>query len=276
MEPSDYIIEVSESNFEYDVINYSRQTPVIVDFWAEWCVPCQTLGSILEHMAQNAKGAFRLAKVNVDDSPNLAIRFSVRSIPAVKAFRDGQVVAEFVGAQPKDRVRDFLRSIAPSQHDLLLEKGQSLLIMQQWTESETAFRQYLSKYNTSPAGLLGLAKALLAQGKVAEGHKLLMNFPASKEYADAEKLRPLAEVLTHAVNTSNLKNPLDAAYTRAKKLILRGNLEAAMDGMLDILREDRYYQDGEPRKIMLGLFEILGNDNPVTRDYRSELASVLF
>lgn len=275
MKPSDYIIEVSEASFEYDVIAYSRQTPVIVDFWAEWCVPCRTLGPLLERLTQEAQGAFRLAKVNVDSNPNLALRFSVRSIPAVKAFRDGRMVSEFVGTQPEDRVKEFLRSIAPSQSDLQLEKAQGLAEMQQWANAEAAFRQFLSKHPEYPPALLGLAKTLLVQGKVAEGHKLLINFPASKEYHEAEKLRPLAETLARPPIPDS-ENLLDAAYTRALNLLMRGNLEASMDGLLDILREDRHYRKGEPRKVMIGIFEILGENHPATREYRTELASVLF
>ncbi|MFZ6030546.1 MAG: thioredoxin [Chloroflexota bacterium] len=275
MKPSDYIIEVSEASFEYDVIAYSRQTPVVVDFWAEWCGPCRSLGPLLERLAQEAQGAFRLAKVNVDDNPNLALRFSVRSIPAVKAFRDGRMVSEFVGAQPEERIREFLRAIAPNQNDLQLEKAQGLAEMQQWANAEAAFRQFLSKHPGYPPALLGLAKALLAQGKIAEGRKLLVNFPASKEYHEAEKLRPLAEALERPpIPTS--ENPLDAAYTRSLNLFTRGNLEASMDGLLDILRDDRNYRKGEPRKVMLGIFEILGENHPTTRVYRAELASVLF
>ena len=124
---SEYIKIVTESDFEYEVIAYSNQIPVIVDFWAEWCRPCKTLTPILEKYAEEAQGTFRLAKVNVDDNPNLALRFSVRSIPNVKAFRDGQVVSEFLGLQPEPRVKEFIRNLAPSQIDLLLEKGQSQL-----------------------------------------------------------------------------------------------------------------------------------------------------
>jgi putative thioredoxin len=276
MKPSDYIIEVTETSFEYDVIAYSRQTPVIVDFWAEWCGPCRSLGPLLERLTQEANGAFRLAKVNVDTNPNLALRFSVRSIPAVKAFRDGHMVSEFVGAQPEDRVREFLRAIAPSQSDLQLEKAFGLAEMQQWANAEAAFRQYLVKNPDYPPALLGLAKTLLVQGKAAEGRKLLTKFPASKEYHSAEKLRPLADALVRLPAADDSENPLDAAYQRAFNLILRGNLEAAMDGLLDILRQNRNYRNGEPRKVMVGVFEILGENDPATRTYRAELASVLF
>src|SRR5512139_3568309 len=124
---TDNIKVVNESDFEYEVIAFSNQVPVIVDFWAEWCRPCKTLTPILEKYAVESQGSFRLAKVNVDENPNLALRFSVRSIPNVKAFRDGQVVSEFLGLQPEPRVKEFIRNLAPSQIDLLLEKGQSQL-----------------------------------------------------------------------------------------------------------------------------------------------------
>ncbi len=277
MKPSDYIIAVTESSFEYDVIAYSRQSPVIVDFWAEWCGPCKSLGPLLERLTQEAQGALRLAKVDVDANPNLALRFSVRSIPAVKAFRDGQMTAEFVGNQPEGRVRDFFRSLAPSQTDLMLEKALGLLDLQSWAEAEKAFRQFVAKTPGHPAALLGLSKCLLAQGRVADGRKILLEFPASKEYLDAEKLRPLADVLVRsALDDLESENLLDAAYARALSLIKRGKFEPAMDGLLDILRQDKRYRNGEPRRVILGVFEILGENNAITRQYRNELAMILF
>src|SRR4030043_204659 len=139
---SDYIKIVTESDFEYEVIAYSNQIPVIVDFWAEWCKPCKTLTPVLEKLAEEAQGTFRLAKINVDDSPNLALRFNVRSIPNVKAFRDGRVVSEFLGLQPELRVKEFIRNLAPSQIDLFLAKGQSQLESLNWLEASNTFRQF--------------------------------------------------------------------------------------------------------------------------------------
>src|SRR4030066_1528668 len=142
---SEYIKTVTESDFEYEVIAYSNQVPVIVDFWAEWCRPCKTLTPLLEKLAEEAQCTFRLAKINVDDSPNLALRFNVRSIPNVKAFRDGNVVSEFVGLQPEPRVKEFIRNLTPSQIDLLLEKGQSQLESMSWSEANSSFHQFLAK-----------------------------------------------------------------------------------------------------------------------------------
>lgn len=107
---SENIITVNENDFEQEVLIYSQNVPVVVDFWAEWCTPCKILGPILEKLAKEGQGSFRLAKLDVDFNKNIAIRYGIRSIPAVKTFMKGQVVAEFTGAQPEIKVREFLKN----------------------------------------------------------------------------------------------------------------------------------------------------------------------
>jgi putative thioredoxin len=155
MMASDFIIHVTEADFEYQVLAYSAQAPVVVDFWAEWCAPCRTLGPMLENLAREGQGSFRLAKVNVDENQNLALRYAVRSIPAVKAFRNGKMIAELIGLQPEPRLREFIRSIAPSQNDLLVEKANSLLDLLRAQEAEKSFRQVQEKSPENTAALLG-------------------------------------------------------------------------------------------------------------------------
>jgi putative thioredoxin len=274
---SDYIKTVTEADFEYEVVAYSNQVPVIVDFWAEWCHPCKTLTPLLEKLAEEAQGAYRLAKVNVDDNPNLALRFSVRSIPNVKAFRDGHVVAEFLGLQPEPRIRDFIRNLAPSQIDLMLEKGQSQLETMSWSEAGKTFSQFHAKSPENSAGILGLIKSSLMQGDYSNARRLMDQFPASPEYAHMELLKPLYQALVgNEINSNPSDDPLDAAYTNAIRLIGRGYLPAAMDGLIDILRQDKHYRDDSARKVLLGLFEVLGDNQPLTQQYRHELAMVLF
>lgn len=274
---SEHIITVNEADFEFEVVAYSKQTPVVVDFWAEWCGPCKTLGPILEKIALEANGTFRLAKVDVDANPNLALRFGVRSIPNVKAFQDGQVVAEFIGMQPEGRVREFIRKLAPSEHDLMLEKAQGLLELGQWKEAEGIFRQFLAKNPGNPTGLLGFSRCLLLQRKVKEARPILRDFPASREYHAAQAMLPLANALDGLKEAPPFSDdPLEAAMLNALRLVNLGNFEAAMDGMLDILRQNKNYRNGEVRKLMLGMFEMLGEENSLTRQYRGELASVLF
>lgn len=275
---SDFIVNVTESDFEYQVLAYSQNVPVVVDFWAEWCVPCRTLGPVLERLAEEGQGSFRLAKVNVDDNPNLAMRYAVRSIPIVKAFRHGKVIAEFIGLQPEQRVRDFVRAIAPSESDLLLEKSFSLLDSGQIQQAEDTFRQVLEKTENHPRALLGLARCLLLQGQGQESFAILMNFPASREYQSAEMLLPLSQALLDQEKGKKFETekPQDAVYNNAIRLVKHQQIEAAMDGLLDILREDKHYRSGLAREMIVALLESLGENNPTTRQYRNELASVLF
>jgi putative thioredoxin len=278
MMASDFIVDVTEADFEYEVIAYSQKVPVVVDFWAEWCAPCRMLGPMLENLAQEAQGGFRLAKLNVDENPNLALRFGVHSIPAVKAFRNGEMVADFVGVQPEPRLREFLRSIAPSKSDLELEKGLSLLEMGNPQEAREAFNKVVENEPENTTAMLGLAKSYLILGNFKAGHALLTDFPASREYNSAEMLHQLSNALIKVENEDpfDSDDDLHAAYTNAMRLVERGNIEAAMDGLLGILRENKDYRDGEVRQVLLGLFELLGDTNPITRQYRNELASVLF
>ena len=272
------IINVSETDFEYEVIKYSQNVPVVVDFWASWCRPCKTLSPMLEQIAKEAEGGFRLAKVDVDANPNLAILYNVRSLPTVKAFSNSQVVTEFVGLQPEDRLREFIAKITPpNPTTLALEKADSLLFLHQWAEAETVFRQILEQNPGQPASQLGLSKTLLAQNKNPEALKILRDFPASRQFNQAQLLLPLAEVL-EARTQLRLpeENELDATFSNAIWLAGRGNTPAAIDGLMDILRRDKNYRQGKARQVILALLELGGEENPETRLYRAELASIIF
>lgn len=275
---SENILDVNEATFESEVVLRSHQTPVVVDFWATWCGPCSMLTPILERQAIESGGGFYLAKVNVDESPNLAIRYGVRGIPAVKAFVDGEVVAEFVGAQPETRVNLFIQNLVPSQADKELEGAQSLLATRHWPDAEKAFSEAYQADDSNAAAALGLVKAQLMQGKGSQALRVLNRFPAGSEWAAAEGLKPLAELLSEVERSEppSDEEALAASLHQAARLIGRGNLPAAMDGLLDILRQDKRHREGLPKQVMLALFTLLGDDDPVTREYRDELASVLF
>lgn len=278
MSASEHIRHVDESAFEAEVLLRSHEIPVVVDFWAAWCGPCRTLGPLLERLTVEAGGAFRLAKVDVDANPNLAVRYGVRGIPAVKGFRGGEVVAEFVGAQPEVLVHRFLQTLAPSAESIGLERARSLLATRHWPEAEQAYRSLLDAEGQSSAAALGLLKSLLMQGRGRQAEAILGEFPSGTEWAEAEKLKPLAHALAESeVDGMALPSaPLDAAFVHAARLIGRGNLPAAMDGIMDILRQDKRFRKGQARQVLLGLFLLLGDDDPLTRQYRDELASILF
>lgn len=274
---SDYIIDVSEADFEYEVLAFSQNLPVVVDFWAEWCRPCKDLSPLLEKIAHEAGGAFRLARVNVDHNPNLALRFSVRSLPTVKAFSSGDVVAEFVGMQPESRLREFFSRLQPpSPAVLTIEKGDALLDAQNWREAELIFRQALEHAPDNPEGLLGLSKALLAQGKGHEAHSILTSFPTSRQYSQAEILLHFASELLDLLNhqPGGESDELEAAYWTAVRLAAHGRIPPALDGLLDLLRQDK--SDQRTRRMILSLLELLGADTSLSREYRKEMTSILF
>lgn len=278
MMATDNKIDVNELNFEYEVIAYSRNIPVLVDFWAEWCKPCQTLSPLLEKIVDEANGGLRLAKVNIDQNPNLALQFNVRSIPTVKAFIDGQVAGEFSGMQPESRLRDFIgRLTPPSPLDLDIEKGQGLLANHKWSDAESVLRKALEQQPESVSIQLGLAKALLAQDKPEEALALLKAIPSGREYNQAQLLLPYAEsLLQFKQDLLPDDNNLDAVFRNSLRLAGQGKFPPALDGMLDILRADKHFRGGLVKQVILGILEIMGEDDPQTRSFRAELATVLF
>lgn len=275
---SEHILDVSESTFEEQVVLRSHQAPVVVDFWAPWCGPCRVLGPLLERLAIEAGGAFTLAKVNVDENSRLSVRYGVQGIPAVKAFRNGEVVAQFVGAQPEPVVRRFIEGLAPSPAEKAVEEGLSLLGTRHWAQAEAAFQAVFEQDDSNAAAALGLVKSLLMQGEGKRALDVISEFPSGSEWAVAQRLKPLAALLAGYDDADDLSadDPLQAQMQRAASLIRKGNYPAAMDGLLGVLRQDKKYRGGQPKDVMLALFELLGEEDPLTREYRDELASVLF
>jgi putative thioredoxin len=280
MAGAENIINVTESDFEYDVIQQSYDVPVVVDFWAPWCGPCRMLTPILEKLVADPNHIFILAKLNVDENPNISMRFRVQGIPAVKAFRNGEVVAEFTGALPEPRVRQFIQKVAPSEADKSLSEANSLLATRHWAEAETAYRTILSKHPFHPMATLNLARALLAQGAGCEAVRHLASISDAPELLQAAKLLPLGHYLCQSIELDDAweeGSPLiEIQYRQVSHIWQRGNFAAAMDGLLEVLRQDKNYNQGEAKAVMLAIFELLGDDDPLTQTYRRELASVLF
>lgn len=274
---SDYIVYVDESDFEYEVLQYSIRIPVVVDFWATWCVPCRVLDPRLEALARQGEGSFRLAKVNVDESARLAKQYKVRNIPAVKAFVDARVVAEFSGVLEEDNLRDFIRRLAPEPEELIYEKGQNLLTLGDFASAEEAFREFLSMRPNHPKALLGLIRSLLFQGEGREAQILLKNFPASSSYNTAQLLMPVAKVFSEDdENVYEGFDPLEATFRNGIRLAKRGNILAAMDGFLDILRRDKHFQQDQVKDVFVGFLTLIGESHPEARQYRNDLSSVVF
>lgn len=277
---SEYVIEVSDATFQAEVINRSRQTPVVVDFWAPWCGPCRMLGPVLEKLANEYAGGFILAKINTDENQRIAGQFGIQGIPAVKAFKDGKLVAEFVGAQPEPRVREFLAKFAVKGGGQTGADGapdaETLLAAGKYAEAEELLRKAGAGNGSLPALNLSLAKALLAQGKAQEAGQLLDKLTEGPEAGPAEALKPLVGLLLTATSGTNGFGEIEGLYQKAGQAIAHGEMRAAMDALIDVLRRDKRYRNGEPRQVMLALFALLGDESPLVREYRTKLAMVLF
>lgn len=274
MAKSAYVIDVSDATFETDVLQRSQQTPVVVDFWAPWCGPCRMLGPVLEKLANEFAGGFILAKINTDENQRAAMRYGVQGIPAVKGFKGGQLAAEFVGAVPEPQVRSFLQKLGVTPGAVSGAAGpdpRALLQQGRFAEAEAALRQL------GPCGTqLDLVRALLAQGKAEEADALIGGITEEPDAVQAVALRPLAALVLEARSASDGADGLDGLYLAAGRRLAAGDLRAALDTLLDVLRRDKGYRDGAARRAMLAAFAALGDEHPLVREYRTKLAAVLF
>lgn len=277
---SDNVIEVHESTFEQDVIQKSHEKPVVVDFWAAWCGPCRMLGPVLERLASEPGSNFVLAKVDVDVNQGLAMRFGIQGIPAVKAFKDGQVAGEFVGALPEPQVRQFISELAPSEGEISKKSVENLLSDRQWKEAEEAYRELLIENPENSEAKIGLTRALIPQGKGCEAKRMLEELQGDHNLnAGTERLMPVAEYVCSVGESDDDGLELtvvEAQYRQAARLLGRGSLAPAMDGLLEVLRYNKEYRSGQAKLVLLGVFELLGDEDPLTNIYRREMASILF
>jgi putative thioredoxin len=253
-------IEVDDREFESRVVEASRRTPVVVDFWAGWCQPCLILSPLLERLEQEHSGRFVLAKVDVDRNPNLAMRFGVQGIPAVKAFREGEVAWEFVGVQPEDVIRRFLGELLPSEADDLVTAARSASV----EEAEGMLRRALEVDPGHRDASVALAGLLMERGEMEEPRKLLAALPPDGE------VRALAADL-------ELRGAADdgTEVGRLAALASRGQTRDALEGCLRLIASDGDQRD-PARELMLRLFEVLGEGDPLTREFRPRLAAALF
>ena len=278
------IPDVTEATFATDVVEASSTRPVVVDFWAEWCGPCRMLGPVLERLADEHAGAFELAKLNTDENPRISQAFQIQGIPAVKAFKDGRVVDEFVGALPEPRVRDWLQRFLPNEADALATRGDELATAGHHNAAEDAYREALSHTPGHAAATIGLARVLSGRGEVgeAEALRLLSALPADPR---ANQLR--AEIgLRKAGGGADLaalerrvqENPRDPAaqYELGAALAAQGRYEPALEHLIESVRRDRAWNEDAARKAMIDLFNVLGEESPLTQSYRKQLSYLLF
>lgn len=284
--PTPHVFDATVDNFEASVLDRSAQVPVLIDFWAEWCGPCRTLGPILEKLAAEYNGAFVLAKVDVDREQQLAGAFQIRSIPTVILVRDGQPVDGFPGAMPEAQLREFLagHGIVPAEAPADADDAPPAPPADPHAEVERLRRE--TDASPDDDGLkLDLAVALLATGATAEAGALLDALPANLATDDRALRARAALGFAAALRDAPQRAALEAAIAsnpgdlRARHLLgawhmVEGRHEAALEEFMDMLRRDRGFDEGLPRKALIEAFRVIEDADLVSR-YRRQMSALL-
>jgi putative thioredoxin len=287
-EPSPELIEVTRENFEREVIERSRELPVVVDFWATWCQPCRTLGPILEKLAKEFAGQFVLAKADTEAVPEIAAAFAVRSIPAVFGVRGGQVVDAFIGALPETRVREWLRRLLPTPEEQLISEAKKLESTDP-NRAESRYREALALGPENAVTKTGLARALLHQGKLEEASALIASLEA-RGYLEPEAESVKAELQLQEQAGSSGGVPAARAGLAAKpddpslRLQLAEALAAsgpsgypeALEIALALVEEHHKETSDEARRVMVNIFQLLPADSELSAEYRRRLSAALY
>lgn len=286
MTPSPHIADVTQGTFETEVLARSRTLPVLVDFWASWCGPCKMLMPLLAKLADEYGGKFFLAKINTDVEQALASRYGIKSLPTVKLFRNGEAVDEFLGVQPEKTIRALLDRHIPRASDALIAKARAALESGNPASAQTLLEEASALDPASDRVKIEQARLALALGKLDDADtKLAALSIETRDNAEAAALRAqmeFARIAASARSAGELRraiaaNPRDsgARYELAAKLVMQGEMAAALDIFLDIVRTDRKFSDDAARKAMISLFNLLGASNPLVLEYRRRLSMAL-
>lgn len=284
---SKFVVDLKQDQFEAEVVEKSRTTPVLVDFWAPWCGPCRSLSPVLEKLAEEYAGDFLLAKINTDESPDLALAFQIRSIPQVVLFQEGQAVDQFAGALPEAEIRRFLKPWFPTEVDKLFAQAQGKLEAGQKEEAQGLLEQVVALEPRHSAAHLALARLLIGSRQVEEARTHLEAIPFladEREAADRlEQAIGFQEDCEAAGGQAFLRqalqeDPKDLAARMALGgcLAAAGRYREALEEFLAVVARDKHYREDSARKAMLALFSLVGERSELAEEFRGRLARTLY
>lgn len=286
----DLIKDTTDASFMADVVETSRDTPVIVDFWAPWCGPCRQLGPALEKAVTAAKGAVKLVKIDIDKNPGYAGQLRVQSIPAVFAFVDGRPVDGFMGALPDSQVKDFVAKVAKlggggvSPAEELLEMAKESLDLGDLGGAAQAYAQVLQMDPANVKAIGGMARLYHQAGDLERAAEVLALAPPDAKDPDIQSVRAALALAAEAPSeTAEFEARLaanaddhEARFELAKALAGAGRMAEAVDALIEIIRRDRAWNDEAARKQLLTVFEAAGPMSDVAKQGRRKLSALLF
>lgn len=283
---SDFVFEATEQDFAAKVIQASHERPVVVDFWAAWCQPCQILKPLLKKIVESYNGDVALAYVDTDQEQNLAAQFGIRSLPTVMVFKDGRAVDQFMGAQPEGAIRQIIDKHIVREADLMLR--QSMMLLEQGDEvGAMEMLRQANRIDPKHSGVLfALARFAAHSGNLDEALAIASVIPEdAPEAAMARELKAQIGFKRQAEGAGDMAEllgrishdpaDLEAREKLATVLVSQGQHEAAMEQFLEIMKRDRAYNDDAGRKGLLQMFEMLGGDHPAVGAYRRKMFSLM-
>lgn len=271
-----HIVDVDVTNFEDDVVSASNQKPVIIDFFAQWCGPCQMLKPMLERLVNEYD--FILAKVDIDQSPDLANAYGVEGVPDVRIVQQGEMKPGFVGALPEPKLRDLLASLGlRSTLERGLEQVQQAIAHNDINTARTQLQTLMEQYPHDQRLKLEAAKLALSQNDLDGAEAFIPDIPAGdRTYG------PQANMIQAVIHYRKIcrdvvpETELDETFVQGAKAALNNDVETALMLFLEVVTRDRHYRNDAARKAMLTLFNLLGDDHPLTRHYRKQLMLTLY
>lgn len=283
---SAHAVDVTSETFEREVIEASKSTPVVVDFWAPWCGPCRVLKPILEKVASEYGGKFKLAKVNSDENQEIATEYGIRSIPDVMAFKDGKPVSHFLGAVPESQVRAFIDELIPTPSEIERARAAELRAAGDLAGAVEALRKAIDLDPANDPARLDLAELLIELKRVHEAEAVLAavqpNIDLDERLATLRAALAFARVAGSATE-AELKAKLaknladnETRFTLSGLYAGSKRYQEALDELLEIVRRDRNWKDGEARKQILAIFKLAESQPELVSEYRRKLASTLY